>query len=61
MADDALKYYDYNLVGSKMEDSLTVDKIQVIPKKPYGPVFTGNIYIVEGDWRIYGVDLMLTR
>ncbi|MDB5136677.1 MAG: carboxypeptidase-like regulatory protein [Mucilaginibacter sp.] len=60
VADNALSYYHYNLLGSKIENGITVDKIQVIPKKPYGPVFTGIIYIVEGDWRIYGVDLMLT-
>ncbi len=60
VADNALQFYNYDLIGSKIEDGLTVDKIQVIPKKSYGPVFTGNIYIVEGDWRIYGVDLMLT-
>ena len=60
IADNALKYYDYNLLGSKIENGLTVDKIQVIPKREFDPVFTGNIYIVEGDWRLYGVDLMLT-
>ncbi|HTD99072.1 MAG TPA: DUF5686 and carboxypeptidase regulatory-like domain-containing protein [Mucilaginibacter sp.] len=57
----ALRYYNYNLLGSKLENGLVVDKIQVIPKRAHDPVFTGNIYIVEGDWRIYGVDLMLTN
>lgn len=60
IAGNALKYYDYNLLGSKVEDGITVYKIQVIPKRPNGPVFTGNIYIVDGDWRLYGVDLILT-
>lgn len=61
IAANALHYYDYNLTGSKIENGITVHKIQVIPKRPYDPVFTGNIYIVNGDWRLYGVDLMLTK
>ncbi len=61
VAENALSYYHYNLVGSKVENGVTIDKIQVVPKRAYSPVFTGNIYIVEGDWRIYGVDLMLTN
>jgi hypothetical protein len=60
IASNALKFYNYNLLGSKVEDGITVYKIQVIPKHTYGPVFTGNIYIVDGDWRLYGVDLVLT-
>ncbi|MFI5163139.1 MAG: DUF5686 family protein [Sphingobacteriales bacterium] len=56
----ALQYYNYTLLGSKIENGLVVHKIQVTPKRKYDPTFTGNIYIVDGDWRIYGVDLMLT-
>lgn len=54
-------YYTYNLVGSKLENGLVVHKIQVIPRHAHDPVFTGNIYIVDGDWRIHGIDLMLTN
>ncbi|MET3977554.1 hypothetical protein ABIB62_000120 [Mucilaginibacter sp. UYP25] len=58
---DAAKYYDYRLVGSTIQNGLTVDKIEVIPKRENGQYFQGNMYIVEGDWRIYSVDLMLTN
>jgi hypothetical protein len=61
LAKNALFYYRYNLLGSKIENGVTIDKIQVIPKRKQELAFTGNIYIVEGDWRIYGVDLILTR
>lgn len=57
----ALHYYRYNFVGSKIENGVIIHKIQVVPKKSYGPVFTGNIYIVDGDWRLYAVDLQLTN
>ncbi|HJP62775.1 MAG TPA: DUF5686 and carboxypeptidase regulatory-like domain-containing protein [Mucilaginibacter sp.] len=59
-AGDAPEYYTYNLVGSKIENGLVVHKIQVSPKHKYDRVFTGYVYIVDGDWRIYSVNLMLT-
>jgi hypothetical protein len=61
IAANALHYYRYNLIGSKIENGITIHKIQVIPKRSYDPVFTGYIYIVDGAWRLYGVDLMLTN
>ncbi|WP_426670555.1 DUF5686 family protein [Mucilaginibacter sp. McL0603] len=61
IAPKALRFYKYNLVGSKIENGLKIYKIQVIPKRKYNPVFTGYIYIVDGDWRLYSVDLMLTN
>jgi Family of unknown function (DUF5686)/CarboxypepD_reg-like domain len=56
----ALQYYDYKLLGSKVENGLIVHKIQVTPKRAFDPAFTGNIYLTDGDWRVYSVDLMLT-
>ncbi|HZX58903.1 MAG TPA: DUF5686 family protein [Mucilaginibacter sp.] len=56
----AMQYYHYTLQGSKIENGVVVHKIQVTPKRMRDPAFTGFVYIVDGDWRIYGVDLMLT-
>jgi len=61
LASNAPHFYRYNLIGSKIENGLTIHKIQVIPKRSYDPVFTGFIYIVDGDWRLYSADLMLTK
>ncbi len=60
LASNAFHYYRYNLLGSKAENGVIIDKIAVVPKRKYQPTFSGNIYIVEGDWRLYGVDLILT-
>ncbi|WP_374948727.1 DUF5686 family protein [Mucilaginibacter sp.] len=60
-AADAFHFYDYKLIGSSVQNGRQIDKIEVIPKRKYGQYFTGSIYIVEGDWRIYGVDLFLTK
>jgi hypothetical protein len=60
-ADNALTFYDYKLIGRSVKSGRTIDKIQVIPKRKNEAVYQGNIYVVEGDWRIYSVDLMLTK
>lgn len=61
IANNALFYYKYKLLGRDVINGQTVDKIQVIPRREFDPVFRGNIYIVDGQWRIYSVDLRLTK
>jgi hypothetical protein len=61
VAAGAMLFYNYKLLGSTIENGKTIDKIQVIPKRKHDPVFRGVIYIVEGDWRIYGIDLLITK
>jgi hypothetical protein len=61
VASDALFFYNYKLLGSTVENGKTIHKIQVIPKRAHDPVFRGVIYIVDGDWRIYGTDLLITK
>lgn len=55
----AMTYYRYKLVESVLEDSLTVHKIEVIPKRENDPAFRGFIYIQEGSFRIHGLNLYL--
>lgn len=61
VADYALSHYNYHLIGSRVENGRTIYKIELDPKRPHGQAFRGNIYIVGGDWRIYAVDLLLTK
>jgi len=61
IADGALGFYKYHFLGSFFEDGKEVNKIQVIPKRKYEPLFSGTINITEGDWRIHSLDLMLTK
>jgi hypothetical protein len=60
-AKNAFKYYRYKLLGVTTENGHVIDKIQVIPRKEHSATFKGNIYVLEGDWRIYSVDLTLTN
>jgi hypothetical protein len=57
----AMLYYNYHLEGTFMENGQTVNKIKVIPKRGYDPVFTGDIYIMDGSWRIHSADLFITK
>lgn len=61
IADNALTYYKYRLVGTFKDDNgNTVNKIEVIPKRKEDPTWAGFIYIVDNQWNIYSTDLYIT-
>lgn len=53
-------FYNYKLLGAIKQDDKKIYKIQVMPKRTHDPTFRGTIYIIEGDWRIYSTDLLIT-
>lgn len=61
IADNALLFYKYKLLGEYKEDGRLINKIQVTPRRQYEPTFTGIIYIVDEDWAIQGLDMTLTK
>ena len=61
IAESALNFYHYKYLGSFFEDGKEINKIQVLPRRKYEPLFSGTIDIVDGDWRIHSLDLQLTR
>jgi hypothetical protein len=61
IADGALSYYHYKFLGSYFEEGREINKIQVIPRRKFEPLFSGTIEIVEGDWRIHSLDLYLYK
>ena len=61
IADQALFYYNYKLLGTSMENGQMINKIELIPKRSADPVFRGIIYIIEDSWRIHSADLYLTK
>ncbi|SDE06775.1 DUF5686 and carboxypeptidase regulatory-like domain-containing protein [Pedobacter soli] len=61
IADNALFYYKYKLLGESNENGELIHKIQVIPRRENDPVFRGIIYIIDNSWRIYNTDLFLTK
>jgi len=61
IADNALFYYNYRLLGTSIENGELINKIELIPKRAADPVFRGVIYILEDSWRIHSADLYLTK
>ncbi len=61
IAGNAFLTYDYQLIGTFKEDTVTINKIRVTPKRMADPAFQGFIYIQENSWRIHSVDMMLVK
>lgn len=61
VADGAIGYYKYKFLGSFFENGKEINTIRVTPRRAYEPLFSGVINITEGDWRIYSLDLLLTK
>ena len=61
IANNALAYYRYKLLGTTMdEQGRLLNKIQVIPKSPTSPTFSGVIYVLENQWSVPQGQLILT-
>lgn len=54
-------YYRYIYRGFYTEDSIIVNKIELIPRVKGVPLFKGHIFIQENTWRIHGVDIFMTK
>lgn len=61
IADNALSYYKYKLIGATVENGETINKIQVTPRNENNPCFGGYIYILEDSWRLQGLSLYITK
>jgi hypothetical protein len=61
IANNAMLFYKYRLVGAYVENDSLINKIEVIPRRKSDPCFRGYIYIMENSWRIYSTELYLTK
>lgn len=60
IASGAFNYYSYTLDGSFFDDyDQLIHRIKVSPKRDSEPVYDGFIYIVDGDWALYGIELTI--
>jgi len=59
IATDAFSFYDYDFLGSFEEDDRIIHKIKLIPKGTDRNTFSGEIYIIDGSWRIYQSHIFL--
>jgi len=61
ISDNALNYYRYKYEGEFMEDGRLINKIKVTPKRKFEPLFSGYIHIIENDWLVHSLQLLLTK
>jgi hypothetical protein len=61
IADNAMLYYRYKLLGVTVDGGATINKIQVIPRREHDPVFRGVIYIKDDSWHIVDTDVYLSK
>ncbi|WP_167856439.1 DUF5686 and carboxypeptidase regulatory-like domain-containing protein [Hymenobacter metallicola] len=60
VAQNAMQFYRYELVGASQQNGITINKIRVTPRHRIDPAFSGFIYIAEdGTWRLHSLDLSL--
>jgi hypothetical protein len=57
LAPEAFQHYNFKYHGYSQEGDFIVDKIEVIPKRKSQELFSGFIYIVDGDWCLYSLNL----
>ena len=61
IADNALFFYSYHLLGQMYTNGHSIYKIEVTPKRKTDPAYAGIIYITDDGYRIFGLQLMLTK
>lgn len=58
---NAFLYYKYKFMGSYLDGDRMINKIQVIPRRKFEPLFSGYVYVVDDEWVFQSVDLKLTK
>lgn len=61
LSDNGFFYYNYHMLGAYKEGDYLVNKIQVTPKRKNDPCFSGVLSIVEDNWNIHSVELVLLK
>ncbi len=61
LADNAMMYYRFKLLGITAEDGRLINKIQVIPRRKADPVYSGIIYINDSLYNLHSFELFLTK
>ncbi|HET8860091.1 DUF5686 and carboxypeptidase regulatory-like domain-containing protein [Marivirga sp.] len=59
IANDAFGFYDYDYLGTFEEAGESIHKIKIIPKMKGSTTFKGDLYIIDGSWRIFKSHLNL--
>ncbi len=61
LSESGFFYYNYHMLGAYKEGDRLINKIQVTPKRKNDPCFSGVLSIVEDNWNIHSLELVLTK
>lgn len=61
LAENTFFYYSFRMLGAYKEGDYLVNKILVTPKRKSDPCFTGVLSIIENNWNIHSLELVLTK
>jgi len=61
IAETAMLNYKYELLDTYQEDGKTISIIKVIPRRKFEPLFEGKLHVIENEWRLHSVDLMVDK
>jgi len=61
IAELALNYYKYKLLGQFTENGTTIYKIKVTQKRSFEPCFDGTIYIADSEFAIHSLNMTLAK
>ena len=61
IADNALGFYNYKYEGAFFEEGKEISRIRVTPKRKFEPLFSGYLNIIENEWRIHSLQLLLLK
>lgn len=61
IAETAMLSYKYELLNVYVEDGKLINRIKVIPRRKFEPLFSGIIDIIENEWRLHSVDLVADK
>ncbi|MCF8257156.1 MAG: DUF5686 and carboxypeptidase regulatory-like domain-containing protein [Flavobacteriales bacterium] len=60
LSPSATLYYRFRYAGFYVEDSVIVNRIELLPRVKGVPLFKGFLFIQENTWRIHSADVLLT-
>jgi hypothetical protein len=60
LASNAFSFYRFKLLGTFSEKEKLISRIKVTPKRKGEPLFEGEISIVQEDWQLHSLELLLT-
>lgn len=61
LSSQAFSFYQYKLLGTFKEKEKLISQLKVSPKRKGEPLFEGIISIVQDDWQLHSLELILSK